>query len=142
MPEQKMTGACHCGAVRFRVVLQGGLGSARRCNCSFCRMRGAVAVSAARQDFEIIEGADRLSCYQFNTRAAEHFFCATCGIYTHHRRRSNPDQFGVNAACLDGVSPFDFADVAVVDGMHHPSDNDGRSRVAGHLLYKPASDDS
>ena len=39
-------GACHCGAVKFRVRLSKGLRTARRCNCSFCRMRGAVAVSA------------------------------------------------------------------------------------------------
>lgn len=67
-----MNGACHCGTVRFRVVLQGGLASARRCTCSYCRMRGAVALSAARPDFEIVEGAENLTCYQFNTRMAEY----------------------------------------------------------------------
>ncbi len=29
-----------------------------------------------------------------------------CGIYTHHRRRSNPDQYGYNVACLEGIDPF------------------------------------
>ena len=37
-------GACHCGQVRFRVTLAEGLSTARRCSCSFCRMRGAVTV--------------------------------------------------------------------------------------------------
>ena len=37
---------CHCGAVAFTVALTDGLNTARRCSCSFCRMRGAVVVSA------------------------------------------------------------------------------------------------
>ena len=36
-------GGCHCGAVRLRLRLSDGLRTARRCDCSFCRMRGAVA---------------------------------------------------------------------------------------------------
>ncbi len=34
--------ACHCGTVQFRVKLTDGLRTARRCTCSFCRMRGAL----------------------------------------------------------------------------------------------------
>ena len=53
---------------------------------------------------------------------AKHYFCSTCGIYTHHQRRSNPHQFGFNVACLDGVYPYDIENVPVEDGIHHPSD--------------------
>lgn len=131
-------GACHCGAVRFRVQLPEGLVSARRCDCSFCRMRGAVVVTTNLGGLDILEGADRLTEYRFNTGAARHYFCSVCGIYTHHRRRSDPNEFGVNAACLSGVSPFDFAAVPVYDGVSHPSDRpDGRSRLAGTLRYQP-----
>lgn len=42
----EMETACHCGTVRFRVKLADGFNTARRCTCSYCRMRGAVAVSA------------------------------------------------------------------------------------------------
>lgn len=31
---------CHCGAVAFTVELTDGFNTARRCSCSFCRMRG------------------------------------------------------------------------------------------------------
>ena len=126
--------ACHCGTVRFSVRLRDGLSSARRCNCSYCRMRGAVGVTADLDGITIREGADSLSVYQFNTGAAKHYFCSRCGIYTHHQRRSNPREFGVNVACLEGVSPFDFAEVPVYDGVQHPSDS-GVSRVAGVLRY-------
>jgi hypothetical protein len=130
-------GACHCGAVRFRVRLADGLHSARRCTCSYCRMRGAVALTARVGDLEIIEGAGMLTLYQFNTNTAKHYFCSRCGIYTHHQRRSNPGEYGINAACLDGVSPFDFAEVTVSDGINHPTDS-GRSKVAGVLKFIPS----
>lgn len=128
--------ACHCGTVRFRVRLHEGLRTARRCTCSFCRMRGAVVVSTRREDFLFLQGEENLTLYQFNTRTAEHWFCKTCGIYTHHRRRSDPSQFGVNVACLAGISPFDFAEVQVVDGVRHPSDSGGGSRIAGVMRFE------
>lgn len=131
-----MKAACHCGAVQFEVMLADGLNTARRCNCSYCRMRGAVAVSARVDDITFIKGEDRLSVYEFNTNTAKHYFCSVCGIYTHHQRRSNPGQFGVNAACIEGVSPFDFAEVPVLDGANHPSDGmSKRGEVFGILTF-------
>jgi len=129
-------GSCHCGTVRFRVRLTNGLHTARRCTCSYCRMRGAIAVSVDLGGVDILSGAEALSLYKFNTGTAKHFFCSKCGIYTHHQRRSNPNQYGVNVACLSGLSPFDFEDVVVYDGAHHPEDAYSRKpRVAGHLKF-------
>jgi hypothetical protein len=102
-------------------------------------MRGAVAVSSTPAEFRIIEGEDKLATYRFNTGTAEHHFCTNCGIYTHHKRRSNPHQLGVNVACLEGVSPFDFAEVPVLDGTRHPADDpEGRTYRAGTLRFEPA----
>jgi hypothetical protein len=134
-------GACHCGAVRFTVTLTQGFASARRCTCSICRMRGAVAVSSTPAEFQLTEGKDQLATYRFNTGTAEHHFCRTCGIYTHHKRRSNPHELGVNVACLEGVSPFDFGEVVVFDGSRHPADNaERKAYIAGVLRFEPASD--
>lgn len=134
-----LDGACHCGAVRFTATLSHGLASARRCTCSLCRMRGAVAVTSTPADFRITQGEDQLAIYRFNTGTAEHHFCSRCGIYTHHKRRSNPHEYGVNVACLAGLSPFDFAAVPVNDGERHPSDDpQHRSRLAGTLRFEPA----
>lgn len=135
-----LAGQCHCGAVRFEVTLSEGLASARRCNCSLCAMRGAVAVTAACDGLKLLSGADRLATYRFNTKVAEHHFCMECGIYTHHRRRSKPGQLGVNVACLDGLSPFDFAEVPVNEGRIHPSDRaEGKADVvAGCLRFTPS----
>ena len=134
-----LDGTCHCGAVRFTVTLPHGLASARRCTCSLCRMRGAVAVTGAVEEFQLLVGAEQLATYRFNTGVAEHHFCTLCGVYTHHKRRSNPAQFGINVACLAGLSPFDFPEVKVMEGERHPSDEpDGRSRIAGVLRFIPA----
>lgn len=115
-------GQCHCGAVKFTVNLENGLLDARRCNCSMCRRRGAVVASVNLDDFVINEGKEHLALYQFNTKAAKHYFCSKCGIYTHHQRRSNPKLYAFNIACLEGVDPFVLAEVPTLDGEDHPSD--------------------
>lgn len=52
-PSAALQAACHCGAVRFTVRFSDGVINARRCNCSYCRMRGAVAVSAHLADIHV-----------------------------------------------------------------------------------------
>jgi hypothetical protein len=102
-------------------------------------MRGAIAVTATHGGFRITAGEDKLATYRFNTRTAEHHFCTVCGIYTHHKRRSNPDQLGVNVACLEGISPFDFGQVVVYDGQRHPGDNpEHKTYAAGILTFTAA----
>jgi len=85
-------------------------------------MRGAIAASVLLEGLKITKGADLLTLYQFNTMTAKHYFCSKCGIYTHHRRRSNPDQYSFNVACLEGINPYDLGAVPVLDGINHPSD--------------------
>jgi hypothetical protein len=134
-------GACHCGAVQFDVTLTEGFASARRCTCSLCRMRGAVALTSTHDKFRLTKGEDKLATYRFNTKTAEHHFCTECGIYTHHKRRSNPSELGINAACLEGVSPFDFREVVVLDGTRHPSDDPHhRTFQAGVLRFEPTEE--
>ena len=104
-------------------------------------MRGALAVTSTPADFRLTQGEGKLATYRFNTRTAEHHFCSVCGIYTHHKRRSNPDQLGDNVACLKGVSPFDFREVVVYDGERHPADDaEHRTYTAGVLRFEPASE--
>ena len=50
---QKLT--CHCGAVQLRVTLADGLSTASRCDCSFCRRRGAIAVTVPLNGLEIVK---------------------------------------------------------------------------------------
>lgn len=101
-------------------------------------MRGAIAVTARVGKLQITQGTDQLSLYQFGTGTAKHWFCRNCGIYTHHQRRSNPQEYGVNAACLSGISPFDFREVQVLNGREHPRDAGGGDRVSGVLRFDPS----
>jgi hypothetical protein len=55
---QPLTATCHCGAVELRVTLTDGLATARRCDCSFCRRRGAPAVTAPMGGVEVLRGAE------------------------------------------------------------------------------------
>jgi hypothetical protein len=87
-----------------------------------CRRRGAIVATAPVDSLRITRGADALAVYQFNTSTAKHFFCATCGIYTHHLRRSNPGLYSFNVGCLEGVDPFEIEEVTVYDGVNHPRD--------------------
>ncbi len=112
---------CHCGGVELQLTLPQGLDSPRRCTCSYCSRRGAIAVSVLLEDLEVIR-SDDLRLYTFNTGQAKHYFCGTCGNYTHHQRRSNPYEYGVNAASIEGVKVWELGKVPWADGVNHPSD--------------------
>ena len=118
--------SCHCAAVELELNLPDGIVDPRRCNCSICRRKGAVVASVSLSGLKVVKGADKLQLYQFDTKEAEHYFCSICGIYTHHRRRSNPHQFGFNIGCLEGVDANLVENVKNYDGANnHPSDEVG-----------------
>ena len=110
------TATCHCGAVELKIDLPDGLVNLRRCNCSLCRRKGAVMAMAPLAALTVSRGEENLGIYQWNTRVARHHFCKTCGIYTHHQRRSNPEEYGFNVACLEDFDPFALGDIALGDG--------------------------
>lgn len=113
---------CHCGSVELLLDLPDGVVEPRRCNCSICRRKGAIVASVPLSGLHIVKGEEHLRLYEFNTHTARHYFCSVCGIYTHHRRRSDPAQYGYNVGCLEGVDPFDIVDVPTHDGVDHPAD--------------------
>ena len=114
--------SCHCGAVELELSLPDGIVSPRRCDCSICRRKGAIVASVPLSGIRIVKGEEVLKLYQFNTMTARHYFCSVCGIYTHHQRRSNPEEYGYNVGCLEGVNPFDLGEVPTNDGVNHPAD--------------------
>lgn len=114
--------SCHCGAVVIQATLPLGLQDANRCDCSFCRRRGAAAVTAVASSVKVLQGADHLTLYTWGTHTAKHYFCKTCGIYTHHQRRSDPTECGINLGAIDGVNPSTIAHIPWSDGVNHSSD--------------------
>ncbi|MGR3621729.1 GFA family protein [Pseudophaeobacter sp.] len=121
-----LNATCHCGTVALTADFPKGLASAARCDCSFCRRRGAAAVTALTSTLRVTRGADNLSLYTWGTGTAKHYFCKTCGIYTHHQRRSDPKECGVNLGCIDGGNPRShpetYGEIPWNDGVNHPSD--------------------
>jgi hypothetical protein len=106
-------GACHCGRVRFEVGATVDI-DALECNCSICSKSGFLHLIVPRSRFRLLQGSADLATYTFNTGAAKHLFCKTCGIKSFYIPRSNPDGYSVNVRCLDpatirqvNVSSFD-----------------------------------
>jgi len=125
--QKKHKAFCHCGCVEIELDLPEGLIDVRRCDCSMCLRRGAVAASIPLSGIKILKGKEFLKLYQFNTKTAKHYFCSNCGIYTHHQRRSNPEQFGFNVACLKGINPLKVEGIPTYDGVNHPADREQHS---------------
>jgi len=110
------TGGCHCGAVVFEVDAPAKI-VASDCNCSICRMSGYLHLIVPRSRFRLLQGADQLTEYKFNTGTARHLFCSLCGVKSFYVPRSNPDGYSINVRCLDNstiaqveVQPFDDTD--------------------------------
>jgi centromere protein V len=106
-------GGCHCGAVRFEIRAP-ERPTVQECNCSMCSKTGFLHLIVAAADFKLLQGADHLQTYSFNTGVAKHLFCRVCGIKSYYVPRSNPDGFSVNLRCLDAgtlegyaIEPFD-----------------------------------
>ena len=94
-------GGCHCGAVRVVARLPAPPVPALACNCSVCSMTGFLHLIVPHDEFELVSGRDLLTSYRFGTGAAEHLFCARCGVKSFYQPRSHPEAWSVNAHCLE-----------------------------------------
>ena len=94
-------GSCHCNAVQFEI--EGDITSGVQCDCSICRRKNAIMFRVPKEKFHLLKGEQALSVYEWNTRAAKHYFCKHCGIYTHHQPRTRADLVGVNLGCIENI---------------------------------------
>ena len=113
MGESWKSGGCHCRKVRFD-VLYAEPAALSDCNCSMCTRSGYLHLIVPKSQFRILQGENQLTDYRFNTGAAHHLFCRTCGIKSFYIPRSHPDGYSVNYRCLDepdlahaSIRPFD-----------------------------------
>lgn len=110
--KQIYEGGCHCGAVRFQVILENP--KIIECNCSICRKKGFLHLIVSPENFTLLKGQEFLTTYTFNTRIAKHTFCKICGIHPFYTPRSHPNSIDINVRCLDedlttklAIIPFD-----------------------------------
>ena len=111
--EINVEGQCHCGAVRFALTTPPDV-EVRECNCSICVMCGYQHLIVPADALRVMQGAEELITYTFNTGTARHTFCRRCGIKPFYIPRSHPDGYSVNFRCLDRgafrhveIQPFD-----------------------------------
>jgi hypothetical protein len=57
-----------------------------------------------------------MTTYQFNTGTAKHTFCRHCGIHAFYQPRSDPENYSVNARCLDDYDPEAMPSQRLFDG--------------------------
>jgi hypothetical protein len=118
----RLTGSCHCGAVRFESELDTAVPSSR-CNCSVCSKSRYWKMFVAADAFTLLEGAGSLAEYRFGSGRVAHMFCRRCGVklFGHGDKASFPDPFyAINVACLDDPPEAFWLELKVVhqDGRH------------------------
>ena len=80
-PSAVTQGACHCGAVRWR--LTGDPGTVTACNCTLCRRYGALWAYDFEDGRIAVEGETRI--YSWGDRDIAFHFCAACGCMAYWR---------------------------------------------------------
>ncbi|MFT5506676.1 MAG: hypothetical protein ACI845_004369 [Gammaproteobacteria bacterium] len=112
------SGSCHCGSIKFEFEgdeITAGL----RCTCSICSRKGAMMTPQAVPNDKIkleVEG-DNLGLYEFDSKVAKHYFCKTCGIFTHNETLRMPGHGRFNPGCIDNLDTSDF-EVKIFDGKN------------------------
>ncbi len=117
MTDRTLAGTCHCGTVKWQAPVPTDWDgkTAYLCNCSLCRRKQQITLAVPKDSVTLVSGADNLTTYQWNKGIAKHYFCKSCGVYTHHQRRSDPDTIGLNLACVDEID-LDALEIGSVDG--------------------------
>ncbi len=77
-------GSCHCGAIEVVVTLSRPpeRTPVRCCDCSFCRIHGARAVTDPSGFVRLrLRSPTLVQLYRFGLETAEFFVCRRCGAY-------------------------------------------------------------
>lgn len=112
-----ITGQCHCGDVCFRFTLLSRTVELLDCNCSMCSRTGFLHLIVPHGDFTLLTPREAMASYRFGSGAAEHLFCARCGVKSFYQPRSHPDAWSVNFHCLDEGHGLD-ARIVEFDGRN------------------------
>jgi len=101
---QTYSGSCHCGAVRYDIVMAPPE-KAFACNCSICSRAGWLLAFAPASAFHLVSGEGEVTDYQFNKKNSHHFFCKTCGVrsFSRGKGKDGADWMAVNLRCLAGI---------------------------------------
>jgi hypothetical protein len=122
-------GACHCGAIRFRLAEEPEW--LTRCNCSYCRRAGALWAYPALDKVTVTYDPAAATRYIQGDRTLAFVSCKTCGCTTHwesldtqkNRRlavncaMAEPkDIAGIRVRLLDGADTWEYLDERTPSG--------------------------
>ncbi|HYP76960.1 MAG TPA: GFA family protein [Polyangiaceae bacterium] len=112
------TGGCHCGAVRYEVVIDPSQGG--RCNCSICNKISQLGGMVKPDAFRLLSGEDSITQYAWGHDVSRRSFCKRCGVHCFgagHLAELGGDFVSINLNTLDDVDPIDVK-VIYWDGRH------------------------
>ena len=115
---KKHAGSCHCGAVKFEVVVDATKGG--RCNCSICTKLNAIGAIAKSDALVVTTGESELSTYAWGHEVSTRYFCKHCGVYLFsrgHLPELGGDYVGVYLSALDDIDPANI-ELTYWDGRH------------------------
>ena len=116
---KKHAGGCHCGAVRFEVVVDASQGT--RCNCSICTKVNGIGAIVKPDDLVLTAGEDALSTYAWGGKTATRFFCKHCGVQCFARGFLEEVGGHYAAVYLNTLDDVDPAQISLIywDGRHN-----------------------
>jgi hypothetical protein len=112
---RKLTGSCHCGAVRYEAEVD-LTAPTFRCNCTFCAKVRNWNARVEPSSFRLLEGETEVGDYSFNSRSSIHSFCRTCGVrlFSHGYIEAIGGDFrSVQVSSLDGLTAEELAALSV-----------------------------
>ncbi len=104
----RISGGCHCKAVRFEANVPERI-EVLDCNCSICSATGFRHIIVPHERFRLLSGQESLTSYRFGTGAADHLFCSICGIKSFYQPRSHPAAWSVNLNALDDATQLQLS---------------------------------
>src|SRR5262245_26238317 len=115
---KKHTGGCHCGDVRYEVIVD--TGTASSCNCTICTKLGVRGAIVKPEVFKLLSDEAKLTSYSRFPEIANRFFCARCHVHCFgkgHLAEVGGDFVSINLNTLDDFDPS-RAHVVYWDGRH------------------------
>ena len=100
----EVRGGCHCGAIKYRAVVDPEQVSL--CHCTDCQtLSGSpyrASVPAASHNFQILTGTPRIyvKTADSGTQRA-HAFCSSCGAPVYSSGVTNPTTYSLRVGCLE-----------------------------------------
>jgi hypothetical protein len=108
MSDNRLTGRCNCGAVRF--VATGPFRPAKACHCKSCRRQSGHYLAATQIDRAglAVSGSDMLTWFTASGDARRGF-CRVCGAHLFWESKHS-DRVSICMGCLDEPTGLRLAD--------------------------------